>query len=162
MVSLEKVCALIAQHEGFRPQCYRDTRGFWTIGYGTNLDAAGAADRCEAAGLIWSALRGGQAITRSEGQMLLTQAAQHAMDVAVICVPGLLNMPESVQLVVVDMIYNLGREGFQKFQYMITALFAHDWKAVAAAMEDSLWYRQVGQRGKDDVALVLSALQTQE
>jgi lysozyme len=27
----------IKEHEGFEPQFYRDSLGFWTIGYGTRL-----------------------------------------------------------------------------------------------------------------------------
>jgi lysozyme len=148
---------LIAQHEGFRATAYRDTRGFLTIGYGTNLDAVGAETRCAFVGLKWSELCRGDAISEMQARRLMEEDIRHIVGVAIIIVPGLLDMPRNVQLVVVDMVYNLGSDGFLKFHDMLAALHARDWKTAAAAMKDSLWYRQVGLRGKDDVRLMLDA-----
>ncbi len=158
MVSLDKVTALLARHESFRSVCYCDTRGRVTIGYGTNLDAPGAADHCAFAGVDYAAIRHGALVTREQGQVLLQHAAQHAMDCALIIVRGLTEMPENVQLVVVDMIYNLGTAGFGEFHETIAALERKDWRVAADCMRESLWYEQVGVRGKNDVALVMSAL----
>jgi GH24 family phage-related lysozyme (muramidase) len=157
MVSLDKVTAWIDQHEGLRSIWYYDTRGKVTIGYGTNLDAPGAAAHCAAVGLNYAALRGGARITAAQAAALMEQAAQHAMDVACIVVKGILDMPEAVQLAVCDMIYNLGAAGFAGFHQTIAALERRDWKTAAAQMKDSDWYRETKTRGVDDVALVLSA-----
>lgn len=157
IVDVEKAIALIDKHEGFRAEWYYDTRGFVTIGYGTNLDAAGARDHCRAVGLDWSALRAGQLITEDQARQLMREAAYHAVHVALLVVVGLDGMPENVQLVVIDMIYNLGSTGFLEFHNMIAALGRRDWKAAAAAMKASAWYEQVKMRADDDIALMLAA-----
>ena len=157
MIDIQKAIALIDKHEGFRAHWYHDTRGFVTIGYGTNLDAAGAIGHCKAAGLDWSALRAGQLITEDQARRLMEEAAQHAVHVALVIVVGLDEMPENVQLVVVDMVYNLGSAGFLEFHDMIAALGRRDWKAAAAAMKASAWYGQVQTRADDDIALMLAA-----
>ena len=158
MVDRQKVVALLTKHEGFRATCYRDTRGFLTVGIGFNLDAAGAELRCIAAGLDYAALRAGQAITLEQAQALLAEGIQSAQDVATIAVRGFLDMPENVQLAVIDMIFNLGSHGFGQFHQLVAALEAHDWEQGANQMRASLWYGQVGARAKDDMDLVLSAL----
>lgn len=158
MISIDKVDAWVDGHEGFRAVRYPDSvHGFWTIGYGTNLDAPGAESHCAAAGVDYNAVCAGQSITIEQAVGLRGQAVQHAMDVATCRIVGLMDMPENVQLAIVDMIYNMGLGRFNEFVHAIAALEARDWAAAAAAMVDSLWYRQVGVRGKDDVALVLSA-----
>ena len=157
MVDHQRIVDLLAKHEGFRATCYRDTRGFLTVGIGFNLDAPGAADRCAAAGVAYQAVRAGMAITRAQADALLDAGIENALDVATIVVPGFVDLPDVAQLVVVDMIFNLGSLGFGKFRNLITALRARDWAGAAAAMKDSEWYGQVGVRAMDDVQLMLSA-----
>jgi lysozyme len=157
MVSLDRVIATLAKHEGFRPTAYTDTRGFLTIGYGTNLDAVGASMQCQAAGVSFLGCRDGQPITSAAAQVLLQKAARHAMDCATIRVDGFGDMPENVQLAIVDMIYNLGFAGFSEFRNMIKCLEAQDWAGAVRNMRTSSWFHQVGQRALDDIALVESA-----
>ena len=157
MVDRHRVIDLLTKHEGFRATCYRDTVGKLTIGIGFNLDAAGAELRCIAAELDYAALRGGQAITLEQAQALLAEGIQSAQDVATITVPGFPEMPDNVQLVIIDMIFNLGSAGFHRFHVMIAALIDHDWLRAANAMRASLWYGQVGVRATNDIALLLGA-----
>ena len=48
----------------------------------------------------------------------------------------------------IDMIFNLGQNGFAKFTKMIEAIYNNDWDTVAKEAKDSKWYNQVGNRGK--------------
>lgn len=158
MVSLDQVTALLAKHEGYRATAYKDTRGFLTIGYGTNLDAVGASSQCVLAGVNYGAARAGQPITQPQALLLLQKAARHAMDCANIRVSGFADMPANVQLAVIDMIYNLGFARFSEFHNTIRALEAYDWPGVVAGMKSSAWFHQVGTRATDDIALVESAI----
>jgi lysozyme len=158
MVDRQKIVALLTRHEGFRATCYRDTRGFLTVGIGCNLDAAGAAERCATAGLDYHALRDGQAITLEQAQALLAEGIQSALDVATITVAGFMDLPEMVQLVVIDMIFNLGGGKWGQFHRLIAALEAHDWRQAVNEMRASLWYGEVGTRALEDIALLLSAV----
>jgi lysozyme len=57
-------------------------------------------------------------------------------------------------MVVVDMIFNLGSNGFAQFKKLQAALARQDYAGAAQEMRDSRWYRQVGNRGRDDVELM--------
>lgn len=157
MVSLDKVTALLAKHEVFRPTAYKDTRGFLKIGYGTNLDAIGAPAQCQAAGVDYQRLRDGDPLSSRQALVLMQRAARHAMDCATIRVHDFDEMPENVQLAVTDMLYDLGFADFSEFRPFIHAIEAQDWPTAIAKMKNSGWFHQVGQRALDDIALVESA-----
>jgi lysozyme len=160
MVDRQKVIALLMRHEGLRAYSYRDRAGKLSIGYGFNLDAAGAAERCAAAGVDYDAVcYAGHAVTQAQAEALLDEGIQSAQDVATVTVAGFMDMPENVQLALIDMIFNLGSAGFGRFDGLIAAAEAHDWRQMVNEMRASLWYGQVGVRATEDIALVLSALQ---
>ncbi|MEA2108462.1 MAG: glycoside hydrolase family protein [Pseudomonadota bacterium] len=57
-------------------------------------------------------------------------------------------LPEQAQMVLVDMWFNLGYQGFRKFENMITAVRQQDFLSAARVMKDSRWYHQVGKRAE--------------
>tara|TARA_Y100001973_G_scaffold36672_1_gene55254 strand:+ start:84 stop:524 length:441 start_codon:yes stop_codon:yes gene_type:complete len=56
------------------------------------------------------------------------------------------DFPEEVQLIVANMMFNLGRPRFEKFVKFITAVKEGDWQEAAIQMRDSRWHRQLPQR----------------
>jgi lysozyme len=58
------------------------------------------------------------------------------------------NWPEEVQLVMVNMAFNLGATRLSKFMNMKNMLSQGKWKEAAAEGRDSLWYRQVTNRAE--------------
>lgn len=52
------------------------------------------------------------------------------------------------QRVVLNMMFNLGFAGFQKFVRLDACLRTGDYEAAARCMEESVWYKQVGQRAR--------------
>jgi lysozyme len=158
MVDRQKVRDHVGRQEGFRPVRYWDTAGKMSIGKGFNLDAPGAADRCARVGLDYEALRNGAAITEEQADLLMDEGITVAQDAALVTVVGFMDLPENVQLVVIDMLFNMGRDKFLKFHKMIDALEAHDWRRMVSEMRASLWYGEVGTRALEDIALVLSAV----
>ena len=58
------------------------------------------------------------------------------------------NWPEEVQLVLVNMAFNLGATRLSKFMNMKNMLSQGKWKEAAAEGRDSLWYRQVTNRAE--------------
>jgi len=58
------------------------------------------------------------------------------------------NWPEEVQLIMVNMMFNMGPTRMAKFKNMIGALSVRDWKQAALEGRDSLWYRQVTNRAE--------------
>ena len=55
-------------------------------------------------------------------------------------------LPEEAQLIIANMMFNLGRPRLSKFKGMKAGVDARDWKKAANEMVDSAWYRQVPNR----------------
>lgn len=148
-------------HEGLRLKVYKCPAGYWTVGVGRNLQ--GKPLRKEEQEYIFK--RSGLApdevievlkergITKDEALFLLRRDIEDA-------VQDLKNFDWFEALdpirrkVVIDMRYNLGPTRFRSFKKMIAALARGDYKAAAAAMVDSKWYHQVGNRSKRLVAMM--------
>lgn len=58
------------------------------------------------------------------------------------------NWPEEVQLIMVNMCFNLGQTRLAKFVTMKNMLSQGKWKEAAVEGRDSLWYRQVTNRAE--------------
>jgi lysozyme len=135
--------ALIEQlilHEGLKLKPYKDTKGLVTIGVGRCLDRKG--------------------ITRQEAYYLLeNDIAECLADLNNNLFPDFFLMPEKIQLVLADMRFNLGSDGFKQFKKMIAAIKRHDWSAMATEMQASSWAKQVKDRAKQLTDMVLSVPQ---
>ena len=62
------------------------------------------------------------------------------------------DLPEECQLIIANMMFNMGRPRLSKFKDMKAAVDARSWNAAADAMVDSRWYDQVTNRAKRLVA----------
>ena len=60
--------------------------------------------------------------------------------------PDFNDLPEEVQQIVANMMFNMGRPRLSKFKGMKRGVDARDWNAAADEMVDSGWYRQVTNR----------------
>ena len=56
------------------------------------------------------------------------------------------DLPEEAQLIIANMMFNLGRPRLSKFKGMKAGVDAKDWNKAADEMVDSAWYRQVPNR----------------
>jgi lysozyme len=56
------------------------------------------------------------------------------------------NLPEEVQRIIANMMFNMGRTRLSKFRNMKSNIDRRDWNAAADEMVDSIWYRQVTNR----------------
>ena len=57
-------------------------------------------------------------------------------------------IPEDIQHVLVNMMFNLGLSRFSKFKNFKAAIDVRNWKKASVEGRDSLWYRQVPNRAK--------------
>ena len=88
------------------------------------------------------------------GTSVSTERCRSAFDVDVeqviadcqILYPDLDNLPEEVQRIIANMMFNMGRTRLSKFRGMKRGVDARDWNAAADEMVDSKWYRQVNNR----------------
>lgn len=122
--------ALLILQEGMRLKPYVDTVNKLTIGVGRNLEDVG--------------------ITEDESTYLLSNDIDKAVQVA--DTYGWFNNINSVRkIVIISMLFNLGRNRFILFKNMIGCLEKEDFGGAADAMMSSFWASQVGKR-----AVVLS------
>lgn len=128
----------LVQHEGIRLKPYKCPAGRTTIGVGRNLDDRG--------------------ISNDEAVYLLHNDIEEVLVDLNRIFPEYFLYQESIQLVLADMRFNLGHDGFLKFKKLIIATKKWDWKTMIQEMVDSQWYAQVGDRGKNLVKMVESIL----
>jgi len=58
------------------------------------------------------------------------------------------DLPEEAQLIIANMMFNLGYPRLSKFKGMKQGVDARDWNAAADEMVDSRWYHQVTNRAE--------------
>ena len=125
MREFETIKEMVARHEGLKLDLYKCTEGFWTVGYGHNIQSKG--------------------ITKDIAEALLGQDLRDAEETVKEIFPFYKELTYNRQAVLVDMAFNMGN-GLKKFKKMIEALEDRDYETTAKEMEDSAWYTQVGDR----------------
>ena len=58
------------------------------------------------------------------------------------------DLPEEVQRIIANMMFNMGRPRLSRFHKMKQAVDCGDWSEAAAQMKDSRWYNQVTNRAQ--------------
>ena len=58
------------------------------------------------------------------------------------------NLPDEVQQILVNMMFNMGRTRLSKFKKMHAAILDGDWKEAAKEGRDSRWHKQVTKRAE--------------
>lgn len=132
-----KAIDLIIKHEGKKLYPYRDSVGKLTIGVGHNLDDNGLSNRVV--------------------EMILKEDINSAIEELDDIFDNWDELPEIVQAVMIDMMFNLGYNRFIKFKKMIAAIKNHDYKKAAEEAKDSKWCKQVKSRCEENYALLMSA-----
>ena len=62
--------------------------------------------------------------------------------------PDFDSLPEEVQLIIANMMFNMGYPRLSKFKGMKAGVDARDWQQAADEMVDSKWYTQVPNRAR--------------
>lgn len=113
--------------EGYRENSYLDTKGYWTIGIGHMLGRGNAFK-----GMKW---------TRAKILMTFENDLDIALNHAKTIFPHYSILPPNVQLAILDMIFNLGGQGFRKFKTVIRMVNEQRFPEAAVAALDSKWAR---------------------
>lgn len=124
----QRLVSDIKSSEGCRLTAYKDTNGFWTIGYGHKLEA----------GIDWE----GQEWTQDVADHQLAADIDEADEQA-------LNLPEVAGLnlcrtnAVVELVFNMGLSKWHGFEKCRHALGTGDYTTAAAELLNSDWAREV-------------------
>ena len=146
----ETLVTLLKHEEGFRAFAYPDTRGFWTIGYGTKLPLTNADKNCvNKVNLSGS----GPGLTKSQGDCLLRyRLSGYHNDIWKRWVP-FHEQSEPVQMALLDMCYQLGVDGLLEFKLMLSAIAADDWAQATIEARVSRWDKETPSRVNRVVAV---------
>ena len=138
----------IRQHEGCLYVIYSDHLGFKTFGVGHFITSKDV----EFGQPI------GTPVTSERVEDVFDKDWEVSLETAKRLVGNFDSHPENVQLVLVNMAFNLGYNRLKKFQKFIGAVTIRDYQGAALEMMDSKWYTQVGNRSKELVKLMENPL----
>jgi len=141
-MNIEKLREEIAYDEGSVNEIYLDQLGLPTFGighlvthsdpeYGQPVGTPVSEDRCNEA---------------------FDNDIQTVISDCNILYPDFDELPEEVQRIIANMMFNMGRPRLRKFKGMKRGVDTRDWNAAADEMVDSNWYRQVTKRADRLVA----------
>ena len=137
-MNLDKLREEIKYDEGSVNKIYLDHLGLATFGighlvtewdeeYGWEVGTPVSEDRCNE-------------VFDTDIQIVLSDC-QHLY-------PDYDDLPEEVQRIIANMMFNMGRPRLSKFKGMKAGVDARDWNKAADEMVDSRWYRQVTNRAE--------------
>ncbi|MBF0481709.1 MAG: glycoside hydrolase family protein [Desulfovibrionaceae bacterium] len=131
-----KTAALIEADEGCKLVAFLDSRGFWTIGRGYNLQAHGFTVAA-ASKVVWS---------QEQADFIFNSCladAIHSLDVQF---PDWTSLAPARQAVAVSAMYQLGTAKVMEFAPTIALIREGNFEAAAAHMEASAWGHQCRER----------------
>ena len=115
----------LIRHEGIRYLPYKDTAGHLTIGIGHNLEVP---------------------LSETVVDMIFNDDLMDVTLKLVMAEPWIFTLDDARRDVFINMAFNLGVSGLQKFRKMLDAARRGDWVKAAIEGMDSRWANQVGGR----------------
>ena len=122
--------------EGCVYQIYNDHLGYPTFGIGHLVTGHDKEHG-------WSV---GTDVEEDRVREVFEQDVQTVLSDCEILYPDFYDLPEEAQLIIANMMFNMGRTRLSKFKGMKRGVDAQDWNAAADEMVDSAWYNQVTNR----------------
>ena len=135
-MNIEQLRKELEVDEGVKYEIYNDHLGFPTFGIG-HLVRDDDPENGEPVGTPVSEDRVIEAFD-NDVQVVLADCERLYNDFNV--------LPEEVQLIIANMMFNMGRPRLSKFKGMKAGVDAQDWNKAADEMIDSNWYKQVPNR----------------
>jgi len=135
-MNIEQLRKELEVDEGVKYEIYNDHLGYPTFGIGhlvrdTDPEAGAAV---------------GTPVTEDRVIEAFNEDVETVLSDCAILYDDFDDLPEEAQLIIANMMFNLGRPRLTKFKGMKAGVDARDWKKAADEMIDSAWYRQVPNR----------------
>ena len=135
-MNIEQLRKELEVDEGVKYEIYKDHLGYPTFGIGHLV--------------IDSDPEYGQEVGTPVSEDRVIEAFDNDVQVVLADCERLYNdfnvLPEEVQLIIANMMFNMGRPRLSKFKGMKAGVDAQDWNKAADEMIDSNWYKQVPNR----------------
>lgn len=146
----DKLREELAEDEGCKFEIYLDHLGLPTFGIG-HLVVEGDPEHGQPVGT---------SVDNERVRQVFALDIASTLDECHVLYPDFDDLPEEAQLIIANMMFNMGRPRLSKFKGMKAGVDARDWNRAADEMVDSRWYDQVTNRAKRLVAR-MRALQDQ-
>ena len=137
-MNVDKLREELEIDEGVRYHVYLDHLGYPTFGIGHLITASDPE--------YDSPL--GTRVDVSRVAEAFEQDVQTVLSECTVLYPDFDDLPEEVQQIIANMMFNLGRPRLSKFRGMKAGVDDQNWQRAADEMVDSRWYRQVGARAE--------------
>ena len=135
-MNLEQLRKELEIDEGIKHEIYLDHLGLPTFGIGHLIRDTDP----ECGQAVGTAVSNDRVIEAFEQDI---QTVLHDCDKLY---PEFADLPEEAQLIIANMMFNLGYPRLSKFKGMKAGVDSRDWNRAADEMVDSRWYRQVTNR----------------
>ena len=137
-MNIEQLRKELEMDEGVKYEIYNDHLGYPTFGIGhlvrdTDPEAEVAL---------------GTPVTEDRVIEAFNQDVETVLSDCSILYDDFNDLPEEAQLIIANMMFNLGRPRLSKFKGMKKGVDTRDWNKAADEMVDSAWYRQVTNRAE--------------
>jgi|TARA_B110000914_G_C15408314_1_gene420542 lysozyme len=135
-MNIEQLRKQLELDEGVKYEIYNDHLGYATFGVGHLVLESDPEHGSEL----------GTSISESRVIEAFEQDCENVLQDCNILYENFDDLPEEVQQIVANMMFNMGRPRLSKFKGMKRGVDAEDWNAAADEMVDSGWYKQVTNR----------------
>lgn len=136
-MNLNRLKEQLKTDEGIRYKIYLDSEGLPTFGIGHLITIKD----------VEYGLPVGTIISKERVDEFFQKDIDNAVNICIDIFPNFCIMQDDLQEILVNMAFNLGNR-LKGFKRMIKAVIKEDWHQVAVEMEDSKWFKQVGNRAK--------------
>ena len=137
-MDIEKLREQLEIDEGVVHEIYLDHLGYPTFGIGHLVRESDPEHGADV----------GTAVDEARCIEAFNKDVETVIADCLILYPDFDDLPEEVQQIVANMMFNMGRPRLSKFKGMKRGVDAKDWNAAADEMVDSAWYRQVTNRAE--------------
>ena len=128
----------LAEDEGCKFEIYLDHLGLPTFGIG-HLVVDGDPEHGQPVGTP---------VDDERVRQVFSLDIASTLDECQVLYPDFDDLPEECQLIIANMMFNMGRPRLSKFKGMKAGVDARDWNRAADEMVDSRWHDQVPNRAK--------------
>ena len=135
-MDIEQLRNELSKDEGCVHEVYLDHLGNPTFGIGHLIRSCDSESECEI----------GTAISESRVIAVFEEDIQNVISDCEKLYPDFDDLPEEVQLIIANMMFNMGYTRLNKFKGMKRGVDTRDWNTAANEMVDSRWYKQVTER----------------
>ena len=144
---MKELLDLIKRHEGFREKTYQCTEGHDTIGIGFAWKDLHFDE--EVCNKVIEQNRHNIKLSEEVCDIILEQKIDGILGKLHKVAPWVEESNRVVQMVIINMCYQMGVSGVMKFKKALAAMQISDWETAAKELLDSKWARQTPNRANE-------------